>query len=108
MQHPEGLHVLIADVQGDLLDLLFDRNRLLRRQPPGSTLALFVRQARDGRKIDDVVLVNVGEGNAIVLGGIQSQLLHDYAGRRAMDGLAQTRDWGQDLIDEVPLHVRRG
>jgi hypothetical protein len=31
VQHPEGLRVLIANAQGDLLDLLFDQNQLLHR-----------------------------------------------------------------------------
>ena len=31
VQHREAMHVLIANVQGDLLDLLFDQNQLLRR-----------------------------------------------------------------------------
>ena len=31
VQHPEGLRVLIANAQSDLLDLLFDQNQLLHR-----------------------------------------------------------------------------
>jgi hypothetical protein len=53
----------------------------------GSLKSLFVGQARGRRKIDDIVLVNIGGGHPMVSGGIQTQLLREDAGRGALDGL---------------------
>ena len=40
VQHLEGFHVLITNVQCDLFDLLFDGNRVLRWRPSRPTLLL--------------------------------------------------------------------
>mmetsp|Transcript_5791 Transcript_5791/g.12854 ORF Transcript_5791/g.12854 Transcript_5791/m.12854 type:complete len:302 (-) Transcript_5791:4142-5047(-) len=64
-----------------------------------------VRQARRGSVINDIILVNVGRYDVVVLRRVQSQLLCQDTRRSALNRLAQTRYGWKNLLSQVPLDI---
>eukprot|EP00968_Pinguiococcus_pyrenoidosus_P004281 scaffold286_cov247-Pinguiococcus_pyrenoidosus.AAC.4 len=75
-------------------------------QPHAVLEAFTVLHLRHRREPDVHVLFRTCE-DARVLLGIETQSCRQHLLRRAGDGLAETCNRGQDLLRDVPLHVRR-